>query len=530
VTAKRAGGATPGKPAPAEGTLLADRYRLEEQVAAGGMGEVWRATDQLLERRVAVKLLRESLAEDSVVAERFRREALLAASLSHPNMAGVYDYVEAESRPGIVMEFVEGETLADRLSREERLDVAEVIRIASALLGVLQAAHDGGIVHRDVKPGNVMITPTGGVKVTDFGIARATGAHTLTETGMVLGTAHYLSPEQVIGNPATPASDLYAVGAILYEALAGKKPFEAETPIAVAMRRMNDDPEPLRDHRPDIPEPVEQVVMRAMARDPDERYASADGMRRALESALIASQPPTAPHRVDPQPTMALPLGDVQASGAATTAARARPAQAPVPAKAPAPARPQRRPRPPREPREHPAYRRALALAALIALGLGLVTLLLLWAANGSSTVAVPTFEGRSLAEAQTLAERAGLGLVDERVANAAPAGTVLTQSVDPGTRIAEGQTVRVTVSSGTPPAPPCCTVPNLEGMTKDQAEGALKAERLKLGNVDEVGGGRGREGTVVAQDPKAGDNVEPDTEVNIQIVRQRDGDGDGDG
>ena len=308
--------------------MIAGRYRLNEQVAVGGMGEVWRATDLLLERTVAVKLLRESFAEDPVIVERFRREALTAAGLSHPNMANVFDYVQENGRTGIVMEFVEGETLADRISREGPLDVPDAVRTASALLAALSVAHDAGVVHRDVKPGNVMITPTGEVKVTDFGIARAAGHETLTETGMVVGTAHYLSPEQVSGKPASPASDLYAVGAILYEMLTGAKPFEAETPLAVAMQRLSADPRDPQEHRADIPETVSQVAMTALARDPERRYASADGMRSALESALASAQPPTQPRRTDPTPTTVMPA--IDDPDAPTVAVR-------VPAAAPSP-------------------------------------------------------------------------------------------------------------------------------------------------------------------------------------------------
>ncbi|MGH2795577.1 MAG: protein kinase domain-containing protein, partial [Actinomycetota bacterium] len=305
--------------------VLAERYRLEDQVATGGMGEVWRATDMLLERTVAVKLLRESLAADPVVSERFRREALMAARLSHPNMADVYDYVQEADRPGIVMEFVEGETLAGLIARDGALDVTDAVRIASALLAVLQIAHEAGIVHRDVKPGNVMISPTGEVKVTDFGIARAAGHETLTETGMVVGTAHYLSPEQVSGKPATPSSDIYAAGTILYEMLTGEKPFAAETPLAVAMRRLNEDPTPPREHRPDIPEPVAQVVQRSLQREPDRRYASAKGMRSALETALASA--PTPPAGLDPTRTEVMPaIGDADALTQIVNAQPAAPA------------------------------------------------------------------------------------------------------------------------------------------------------------------------------------------------------------
>ncbi|MGH2728368.1 MAG: protein kinase domain-containing protein, partial [Actinomycetota bacterium] len=352
-----------------EAIVLGNRYRLETQVATGGMGEVWRATDTLLERTVAVKLLRESLAEDPVLSERFRREALMAARLSHPNMADVFDYVQEDARPGIVMEYVEGETLAERITRGGALPVADAVRITSALLAVLEVAHDEGIVHRDVKPGNIMLPPAEGVKVTDFGIAQARGHETLTETGMVMGTAHYLSPEQVSGKQATPESDIYSAGAILYEMLTGKKPFEAETPLAVAMRRLTDDPVPPRAHRPDLPETIEHIVMRALARDPRQRFRSANAMRSALESAYAAQPPPTP--RIDPSPTQVLPVADLpDSSGAPTATIRhaaptpphpmLAPEPDPVTGSAPAAAVVRRRRR---------EYRRGLVWLLLIAIG-----------------------------------------------------------------------------------------------------------------------------------------------------------------
>lgn len=494
--------------------VLADRYRLDVQVAVGGMGEVWRATDLLLERTVAVKLLRESLAEDPIVAERFRREALTAAGLSHPNMANVYDYVQEHGRPGIVMEFVEGETLAEKIARTGPLDVADAVRTSSALLAALSVAHDAGIVHRDVKPGNVMISPTGEVKVTDFGIARAAGHETLTETGMVIGTAHYLSPEQVSGKPASPSSDLYAVGAILYEMLTGAKPFEAETPLAVAMKRLTEDPIALQEHRAGIPDPVAKVALRALARDPEGRYASAEGMRSALEAALASAQPATQPRRVDPTPTMVLPV--IDDANAPTIAVRVQPATPDaITGVSPAKAVSERRRR---------DYKRVLVWLLLVAAGVGLAIWILL-ALGGNGSVQVPDFRGKQFAEAKALADDLGLVVVEARQPSSRLAGEVLSQSIAPEVPVAEGATVTLSVSTG---PPPCCKVPDLAGKTEGQARTALAAVDLELGEVTEEESDAD-EGTVIGQDPNPGETLDPEDKVDIVLAKGR-GKGKGNG
>jgi eukaryotic-like serine/threonine-protein kinase len=478
----------------AGGVVLADRYRLEEPVASGGMGDVWRATDTLLERTVAVKLLRESLAEDPVVSERFRREALLAAQLSHPNMAGVYDYVKDDGRRGIVMEYVEGETLADRLARERRVSPADAVRIATALLAALQAAHDAGIVHRDVKPGNVMLTANGDVKVTDFGIARAVSDQTITETGMVVGTAQYLSPEQVAGRPATPLSDLYSVGAILYEMLSGRKPFQAETPLAVAMMRLTQDAPPLRDVQPDVPEALAQVVGRAMAREPEHRFDSADVMGNALQSAGALATP-TAPVRADPEPTQTLPVEEL----AAVTRA-----YAPAPS---ALAEKRRR-----------EYRRLGLYAILLALVIGLIVMgALALTGGGGGTVSVPRFVGLQRSAAEAKAEDVGLKLSTSEVASDRPAGLVLTQDTPPGKRLARGEMVKVTVSSGVAPAPPGIVIPDVTGYEEDEAKDILKEQGFNV-QVTREASTAVEEGKVIRTDPAAGTTLEADKEV-VMVV-----------
>jgi len=501
---------TPSPNGVGPGSLLADRYRLEERIAGGGMGEVWRATDLLLERNVAVKLLRESLAEDQVVAERFRREALLAAQISHPNMAGVYDYVQGDDRPGIVMEFVDGETLAERLAREDSLPADEALRITSSMLFALRSAHDAGIVHRDVKPGNVMLASNGDVKVTDFGVARAVSDHTLTETGMVIGTAHYLAPEQVAGKPATPASDLYSVGAVMYEMLTGRKPFEADTPIAVAMKRLSEDPPGVRSVRPDVPVAMAQVVDRALARDPAQRFSSATEMREALIGVAVAQT--SRPVATDPTPTDVLPVGEETAAGATV-------AFSPVAASAP-----------PKEPRtgEAPAaevaarrrrdYRRLaiiLPLVAIVAAALVLGALAL--TGHGSDLVKVPDFRGLTLSQAEAKARALGL-LVAHRDGNSRrAAGRIAGQSIEEGTRVAKGERITLIVSNGTPPASAGILVPDVFGMKQDEAKRKLADAgfQVTVSNVQS----NSDPGTVVGQDPQANTTAQPGDQVAIFVA-----------
>ena len=271
---------------PEVGLRVGDRYQLTERIAGGGMGEVWVARDEVLGRQVAVKILRREFADDIGFIQRFRAEARHAASLSHPGIASVFDYGEENSSAYLVMELVRGEPLSQRLAREGALPAAVTVPLVQEIAHGLQAAHAAGVVHRDVKPANLLMTSDGHVKVTDFGIARAGGQAALTRTGEVMGTAQYLSPEQALGRPATAASDVYSLAVVAYEALSGVRPFEADTAIAVAMAHVNRMPEPL----PAIVEPaVAAVVMQALAKDPALRPASADQFADQLGAALTVA-------------------------------------------------------------------------------------------------------------------------------------------------------------------------------------------------------------------------------------------------
>ena len=280
--------------------LLGGRYRLSGRIAVGGMGEVWRGTDELLDRAVAVKLLSAGHATDEAFRARFRAEARYAASLSHPNIAQVFDYGETsgpeEAPPGLpssgaylIMELVQGEPLSAVIARQERLSAGDTLRIVSQAADALAAAHEAGIVHRDIKPGNLLVTDDGTTKITDFGIARAmwaAQASHLTQTGMVMGTASYVSPEQATGGTVTSASDIYSLGVVAYECLTGEPPFTAETPVAIAVAHMHRPVPPLPD---DVPAPVAELVTQMLAKPPEDRPQSARWVAdraRQLRSAL----------------------------------------------------------------------------------------------------------------------------------------------------------------------------------------------------------------------------------------------------
>jgi serine/threonine-protein kinase len=255
------------------GTVLGGRFRLVERIASGGMGDVWRCVDEVLSRTVAVKILLPSLLEEPGFSDRFRGEALTMATINHPSVVDIYDYgSDPVAGAYLVMEYVEGDALSRTLARVSRLTPARTMALVAQAADALQSAHEKGVVHRDVKPGNLLVRPNGTLVLTDFGIARSAGAAALTAAGSVLGTAMYISPEQAMGEQATPLSDVYALGVVAYQCLAGRRPFEGENPLEIAMRHVREAPPPLP---PDIPPQVRAIVERAMAKDPKARWPTA---------------------------------------------------------------------------------------------------------------------------------------------------------------------------------------------------------------------------------------------------------------
>lgn len=455
--------------------LVGGRYRLIEHIRGGGMGTVWRADDELLGRPVAVKILHGALDGDATIRERFRREAIAASTISHPSIASVFDYVDEDDRRAIVMELVEGETLAARIARGP-LPPAEAARIFDQVLGALQALHDRGVLHRDVKPSNILLTPDGRVKVTDFGVASMAGEATLTMTGTFMATPQYAAPEQLKGEASTPATDIYQTGVALYEALSGKPPFQGETAVATAMVRLTQDPPPLP---PDGA--VAATAMRALERDPAARFASAQQMRDALSGT---ANPPTMLMSVADEDTVLLAAATPAAIPAATEGRRA----------------PHR-------------LRRVALRAALIALILGLMAVGLTTAFGGASTLSVPTFTNRSLAQAKAVARDTGLTVTTRTASRPGVSqGTVFAQSPLPGATVKSGTAVTLTVADG------CCTVPRIP--TAREAESLLEGARLRLGQVTTVQSSDVQPGTVISQTPPAGQSVAPGTAVRLVVAQ----------
>lgn len=313
------------------GLLLADRYRLTGRIAVGGMGEVWAAEDTRLARKVAVKILKSELTSDPEFVDRFRAEARITASLNSPGIAAVYDYGEVASIAGgprdtayLVMELVSGEPLSGVLVRSPRLSASRTLDVLEQSGRALQVAHARRLVHRDIKPGNILITPAGQVKITDFGIAKVAHQVPVTRSGMVMGTAQYLSPEQAAGGEAVPASDVYALGVVAYECLAGQRPFERDSAIAVATAHVQDPVPPLP---ADIPPPVTALVMRMLAKNPLDRFPDGAGLAAACAAVRSgASIPPTGAYRIR-VPAAAVPA----ARGPAAAPRPSLPGPAPVP-------------------------------------------------------------------------------------------------------------------------------------------------------------------------------------------------------
>src|SRR6266508_1916418 len=428
--------------------LLAGRYRLVHRLASGGMGQVWRAEDKVLGRPVAVKLLSSEFAEDRAFLDRFRTEARRTAALSHPGIASVFDYGEIEepnSTAYLVMELVEGAPLLAVLAREGRLDPERVLDVVAQAALALGAAHQAGVVHRDVKPSNLLIRRDGVVKVTDFGIARMIGEAPRSEIGLVVGTAAYLSPEQVACRPVTPASDVYALGVVAYECLAGRRPFTGEHPVAVALAHQRHRPPPLPS---DVPEPVRALVEQAMAKDARTRPAAV----ALADHAVTARTALLEERRRDTQGGgNGWPGGDVlpgiggwpivsSLAGAGTNAWSGSRSQhtgewAPVSALLT---------------RAWSRRRRPLAVTAMLAVLAVLVSVLTGAVAQRVPTIIVPSVSGQPITTAGQLLVRAGFQVHERTQPNRwVKAGIVLAQDPAAGTRLERGAVVTLTVSTG---------------------------------------------------------------------------------
>ena len=475
----------------AETKTYGGRYAVIERVGVGGMAEVYRARDELLGREVAVKVLSERLSTDRSFVERFRREAQAAANLSHPNIVSLYDYGSDNGDYYIVMEFIDGRGLDEIIRAEGPLMPERAGEIAADVARALERAHGQGLVHRDVKPNNIMITSYGQTKVTDFGIVRALGGDseaTMTQTGMVIGTAAYLSPEQAQGAPVDARSDVYSLGCVLYESLTGQPPFTGDTPLSIAYKHVREHAEPPSSVNPDVPESLDAITMKALAKNPANRYSSAKEMREDLER-FAAGQ------KVSATPLLAGTTAVAPAAGGTQVLSREELAY---------------------EDEEEPERKRAAAyvIAALVILGLFALLAWLVASNMFGEQVRVPKVIGLEEDEAvDKLAERGFEAEVETRPSKK-DEGIVVDQDPTQGEEADEGSTVTIFVSSG----PRQVEIPDLTGMTREEAKDELEAEGLELGEVTPEVNEDVEEGTVFDQDPGPGEEADTGAEVAITI------------
>src|SRR5262245_22389350 len=490
-----------------EPTVFNGRFELRRRLGKGGMAEVFLARDLQLDRPVAVKVLFPEYATDPNFVARFRREAQAAANLNHPNIVSVYDWGQEHGTYFIVMEYVDGTSLADMLRTGGALSVDQTTDVATDVAAALGHAHAAGMLHRDIKPGNILITPTGSVKVADWGIGRAMDAaveDNLTQTGAVMGTATYFSPEQAQGLPLDNRSDLYALGVVMYEMLTGRPPFQGDSPVAIAYKHVQEAPRPLRSVNLEIPPELEAITMRLLAKAPAERYRSADELRDDLQRFRGG-----------------LPLSAAAAAaGAATVAATT---VVPVASQTQVVPAAERYEPPPPEP---PPKRSAWFVVALVLLLLVLAGLLFLLArALGIgedddtpevTEVEVPRVVDLPVDQARQILTTAGFTIVEtpEEVADAAQVGIVIDQDPEAGIRVDEGSEVEIFVGSQN-----LLPMPDVTGSTPDEAVSILRGLGFTATpSVAEEDNQDVEAGVIIRTEPPAGQQVPADAPINFVV------------
>ena len=483
--------------------VLDQRYKLQEQIGSGGMADVYKAEDMLLHRPVAVKILHEQFKQDKEFIEKFQREAQAAARLSHPNIVNIYDVGIADGDHYIVMEYVPGRTLKDKIRQEGHIEVVEALAIAREIAEALAHAHANNLVHCDIKPHNILMMADGHAKVADFGIARAITESTMTYSGSVVGSVHYFSPEQAKGTMITPKSDVYSLGVVLYEMLTGKLPFTGETPVSIAMQHLQDEPIPVRQINPAIPPVAEAIVTRAMSKNPAMRPSSAEFVQDAqqAERMILAGTAGFEAKDDDPYATQVMPR-----------------VQAPIPAR--------------REVRGgDPSYydeteapeksmfksKKFIAgLVAILIMGFFVGAFMSYGKFWSTAEVEVPDVVGKQMTLARQILEDKKLRVnVAETFDADVPAGQVVSQTPEGGSRVKEERLVTIYVSKGGEDL----EMPDVQGLSKADAEAKLRKMGLKLGSVYEKYSDK-EPGTVIAQDPRAGTKLKKGQSVDLTVSK----------
>ena len=489
-----------------KGILLDNRYRIVDKIGVGGMADVYLGEDTLLGRQVAIKVLHANFANDDEFVTRFKREAQAAGKLNHPNIVNMYDVGFDQDLHYIVMEYVDGETLKEYITRHGRLSIDEAVKFTIAIAEGLEHAHTMGIVHCDIKPHNVIITRTGRVKVTDFGIARAMNAtNTVMYTNSILGSAHYLSPEQASGKPVDGNTDIYSLGVVLYEMLTGRVPFEGETPIAVALKHVREKVAPPTRYNPSIPPLLEAVVMKALSKNPTDRFDSISDMISDLRLSQGFTMGKTQRHEPYDFATQMIPAVDPEALKDFSTI---------------------------QEERTDEGQKKSMLskIASIpqkyIVLGAAVIFLVAFLGAFlsygnfwSNTTVDVPNVVGKQVSVAKNILEDKHLRVSTSEVTNPdVPAGQVISQTPGAGEKVKEQRTIHLVVSKGVGDI----TVPDLSDLTVDQARQRLKDVGLVVGKITQQSVDGKKDGVVIAQSPSGDSKVSKGTTIDLVVNKAK--------
>lgn len=465
-----------------EPKILGNRYELLEKIGEGGMSYVYKARCQILDRIVAIKILKEEYSNDHAFVNRFRTEAMAAARLSHPNIVNIYDVGEQGDVYYIVMEYVEGKTLKELIAEESPLPVGRAIDIAVMICDGIQHAHEKGIIHRDIKPHNILITTSGMVKVADFGIAQAISKKTITFGGNIVGSVHYISPEQAKGEPLTIATDIYSLGCVLYEMLTGKPPFDAESPVTVALKHIHDDITPPRKINASIPMALEGIIYRAMEKLPEKRFDSAEKMRNDLlnmNGAYAGYKPGHAGRDTIVMPPIT--------EGTDETMKK-------------------------RKLRTTGIY----VIIALLGLFFGMIVML-----GGSffgQEVVVPDIVGKDINEANKELDKLKLSMdvKEKQFSDEFEKDEIIFQEPGKGQKVKEGRHIEVILSLGSEKI----KVPDVEGKELADAEIIIRNEGFEIGKVDKTYDDKYKEGFIISQEPRAGTRVAKNSKIDLMVSK----------